>query len=68
MYRLYRLDDAGRIRGVLDEHDFRDDDHAVARAAAEAERCGAVEVWCLSRKVRTLRSGSSPVGPDERTR
>lgn len=53
VYRLFRIDDAGRISGTPDIIQAVDDDRAIAAAVALAGRCPA-EVWSGARLVATL--------------
>ena len=53
VYRLYEIDEAGRVRGASIIMDARDDAEVVERAQAYRE-FHAVEIWDGSRRVAWL--------------
>jgi hypothetical protein len=60
-YRLYFLDDAGHIQGVV-EFDCADDEDAVTQAEGYADG-RAMELWRRDRWIRRFSGGERPADP-----
>jgi len=60
-YRLYFLDDAGHIQGVV-EFDGSDDADALAQAEGYAD-VRAMELWRRDRWIRRFPGGEHPADP-----
>ncbi len=62
-YRIYRLDQYGRIAGGGDDFPFSCDREALGHAQSMAEHYPAVEVWQGTRRVGRVSAAGGEEGP-----